>query len=121
MKIKYQIEKFTKSQREQIEAYLKEEENGLHQSKMYTETFYQQHEHNSIEYDVNKKVDEYIKEDNETTDFTMVDSEQYQIQSGGFFKRRKNRLLNERNDIAQFENTSCNENKIVVRNQILKY
>ena len=66
---------------------------------MYTETFYQQHEHNSIEYDVNKKVDEYIKEDNETTDFTMVDSE-------------------------QFENTSCNENKeneIVVRNQILKY
>ena len=44
---------------------------------------------------INKKVDEYIKEDNETTDFTMVDSEQYQIQSGGFFKRRKNRLLNE--------------------------
>ena len=87
------------SQREQIEAYLKEEEHGLHQSKMYTETFYQQHEHNSIEYDVNKKVDEYIKEDNETTDFTMVDSEQYQIQSGGFFKRRKNRLLNERNEI----------------------
>ena len=122
--LEYPIEKFTKSQREQIEAYLKEEENGLHQSKMYTETFYQQHEHNSIEYDVNKKVDEYIKEDNETTDFTMVDSEQYQIQSGGFFKRRKNRLLNERNDIAQFENTSCNENKeneIVVRNQILKY
>ena len=93
--LEYPIEKFTKSQREQIEAYLKEEENGLHQSKMYTETFYQQHEHNSIEYDVNKKVDEYIKEDNETTDFTMVDSEQYQIQSGGFFKRRKNRLLNE--------------------------
>lgn len=34
-------------------------------------------------------MDEYIKEDNETTDFTMVDSEQYQIQSGGFLREEK--------------------------------
>ena len=81
--LEYPIEKFTKSQREQIEAYLKEEEHGLHQSKMYTETFYQQHEHNSIEYDVNKKVDEYIKEDNETTDlqWLIVNSIKYSLEA----------------------------------------
>lgn len=123
--LSYPMEKFTKDQREKIESYLEEESHGLHQYKIYTETFYQPHEHNSIEYDINKKVDEYIKEDEKpTTDFTMVDSdEQYKIKSENIFKRRKNKLLNEKNEMKQQDTDEKNneQEELVARNQILKY
>lgn len=112
----YPIEKFSKAQREKIEMYLIEEEQGIHQNKIYTETFYQPHEHNHIQYDVNKKTDEYIKVDEETTEFTMVDNNQYCIQhNSGIFKKK--RLLNEINETLDNDD----DDEIVVRNQILKY
>ena len=54
----------------------------------------------------------------------MVDSdEQYKIKSGNIFKRRKNRLLNEKNEMKQQDTDEKNneQEELVVRNQILKY
>lgn len=115
----YPIEKFSKEQRKQIENYLNEEERGLHRITTYTETFYQAHEHNHIQYDVNKKVDEYIKVDNVTKDFTMVNNDQYFVESNNFFKRKRKPLLNENNEPNNRKKED--EGEIIVRNQILKY
>lgn len=59
----YPIEKLNKQEKEMLQAFLEEEEMGQHQLKVYSETFYQKHEHNNIEYDREKV--EYIQEDNE--------------------------------------------------------
>lgn len=113
--LEYPIEKFPKEQRDKIQYYLAEEEMGLHKNKVYTETFYQPHEHNNIQYNVNKKADEYIKVEETTTDFTMVNDNQYHIESNKRFRRRKKPRLEE-----QKENLD-DDDDIVVRNQILKY
>ena len=113
--LEYPIEKFTKEQRERIQYYLAEEEIGLHKNITYTETFYQPHEHNDIQYDINKKADEYVKVEETTTDFTMVNDDQYHIErSNHFFRRNKKPLLSEPNE-------DFDDETIVVRNQILKY
>lgn len=64
----YPIEKLNKQEREMLQAYLEEEEMGQHQLQVYSETFYQKHIHNNIEY--NREKIEYIQEDDnvETTD-----------------------------------------------------
>lgn len=114
--LEYPIEKFAKEQREKIQCYLAEEEMGLHKKKMYTETFYQPHEHNDIQYDINKKADEYIKVEEETTDFTIIRDDVYHIErSNPLFKRNRKPLLNEKKENLD------NDDEIVVRNQILKY
>lgn len=115
--LEYPMEKFSKAQREKIENYLEEEEQGLHQNKMFTETFYQSHEHNNIQYNVDKKADEYIKEDEESKDFTMVEDTQYHIQSNNIFRKRKKPLLEQKNENLYNDD----DDEIVVRNQILKY
>lgn len=120
--LEYPIEKFSKTQREKIEYYLNEEEQGLHRSKIYTETFYQPHEHNNIQYDVNKKVDEYIKEDEETTNFTIVNNNQYQIQSNNIFRNIRKPLLSVKNEnLDNDDDDDDDDDDIVIRNQILKY
>ena len=59
--LEYPMEKFNKEQRAIIKEYLEEEQQGLHKTKEYSESFYQQHLHNSIQYDINKE--EYINVD----------------------------------------------------------
>lgn len=59
--LEYPMEKFNKEQRTIIKEYLEEEQQGLHKTKEYSESFYQQHLHNSIQYDINKE--EYINVD----------------------------------------------------------
>lgn len=59
--LEYPMEKFNKEQRILIAEYLAEEQQGLHQIREYSESFYQQHLHNSIQYDINKE--EYINID----------------------------------------------------------
>ena len=116
------MEKFSKAQRQQINRYEIEEEQGLHKKTIYTETFYQQHEHNHIQYDVNKKVDEYIKVDENRKDFQIVNSNQYLIQSNTPFRKRNKTLFKEKNDMEYIDdNDGDNGDEIVVRNQILKY
>ena len=114
--LEYPLEKFDKEQRKIIEKYLEEEERGLHSKKTYVETFYQPHEHNHISYDVNKKEDQYIKEDEETKAFTMVDEDMYGMKrkSRFFKKKNENKMLKESNEIFE-------EGELVIRNQILKY
>lgn len=125
--LEYPMEKFSKSQREAIKKYLIDEEQGLHKNAMYTETFYQQHEHNHIQYDVNKKEDEYIKVAENTTDFQIVDKDVYQIKSSHPFRRKGRKMLNENNNTVDYRENKNNEDteniddEIVVRNQILKY
>lgn len=53
----YPIEKMNKEERNTLKKYLEEEEQGQHKTTMYSETFYQKHIHNDIQYD-----DEQIKE-----------------------------------------------------------
>lgn len=115
--LEYPLERFSKKQKEIIEQYFQEEELGLHLNKQYVETFYQQHEHNHIQYDTNKRVEKYIKVD-ETTNFTMVnDEEQYKIQTKhSLFKPKKKKLIAEKSEPKIEE-----EPDIVIRNQILKY
>lgn len=112
----YPMEKFPKEIRKIIKQYLAEEEHGLHAKKTYGETFYQPHEHNNISYDINRKEDEYIKVDEETKDFTMVNDDIYEVKpKRKFFKKKdNNKMLNEKNE-------KFKEDEIVVRNQILKY
>lgn len=127
--LEYPMEKFSKPQREKIQEYLLEEEQNLHRNTMYTETFYQQHEHNHIQYDVNKKADEYVKVEETATDFQIVDNNMYQIQSSHPFKRKGRKMLNEKNKAVEYNDninnkdteTIDNDDEIVVRNQILKY
>ena len=59
--LEYPMEKFNKEQRVMITEYLEEEQNGLHTIREDLENFYQQHLHNSIQYDINKE--EYINID----------------------------------------------------------
>ncbi len=59
--LEYPMEKFNKEQRALITEYLEEEQNGLHIIREDLENFYQQHLHNSIQYDINKE--EYINID----------------------------------------------------------
>ena len=113
--LSYPIEKFSKIQREKIQDYINEEEHGLHQNKLYTETFYQPHEHNNVQYDINKKADEYIKVDEKNTDFTIINDEQYHINTNSILGKKKRPMLKEKNE------NSDSDNEIVIRNQILKY
>lgn len=46
----YPIEKMNKEEKEVLTRYLKEEEMGEHKIETYSETFYQEHIHNSIQY-----------------------------------------------------------------------
>lgn len=109
--LQYPIEKFSKNQRMMIENYLEEEERGLHKNKTYTETFYQQHEHNNIQYDISKDTDNYIKVDEPTNNFEIVEDDRYQIKRNNIFKNKKD-----------YKNKYADDNEeIVVRNQILKY
>ena len=116
----YPMERFPKDTRNKIEEYLEEEEKGYHKIKQYIETFYNKHEHNSIEYNINKNNEpQYIKVD-ETRDFTIVDEEQqYQIKSRKRSKFGKKKLLQERNEETKTE--QLQEPEVMVRNQILKY
>lgn len=110
--LNYPIERFKKEQRYRIFEYLQEEERGLHPVIQYVETFYQQHEHNNIQYDISRhSEDKFIKVDENSKDFIMVDDNQYQIQSNKFFKRRKAKNV--------YENTT-KPDEFEVRNQILK-
>ena len=113
--LSYPIEKFSKIQREKIQDYMNEEEHGLHQNKLYTETFYQPHEHNNVQYDINKKADEYIKVDEKNTDFTIINDEQYHINTNSILGKKKRPMLKEKNE------NSDSDDEIVIRNQILKY
>ena len=113
--LSYPIEKFSKIQREKIQDYINEEEHGLHQNKLYTETFYQPHEHNNVQYDINKKADEYIKVDEKNTDFTIINDEQYHINTNSILGKKKRPMLKEKNE------NSDSDDEIVIRNQILKY
>ena len=113
--LSYPIEKFSKIQREKIQDYINEEEHGLHQNKLYTETFYQPHEHNNVQYDINKKADEYIKVDEKNTDFTIINDEQYHINTNSILGKKKRPMLKEKNEISD------SDDEIVIRNQILKY
>lgn len=113
--LEYPIEKFSKIQREKIQNYIAEEERGLHQNKLYTETFYQPHEHNNVQYDINKKENEYIKVDEKNTNFTIIEDGQYHIQRNNTFGKKKKPKVTEKNE--GFDS----DDKIVVRNQILKY
>ena len=110
--LNYPIERFNKDERYRIFEYLEEEARGLHPVIQYVETFYQQHEHNNIQYDISRhSEDEYIREDENSTDFVIVDS-QYQIQPEGFFKRRKMKKLERQQNQV--------EEQTIIRNQILK-
>lgn len=110
--LNYPIERFNKEERYRIFEYLEEEARGLHPVIQYIETFYQQHEHNNIQYDISRhSEDEFIREDESTTDFTIVDS-QYQIKPNSFFKRRKMRKFAQQQEQV--------EEHPIIRNQILK-
>lgn len=115
--LKYPIERFTKNVRNAIIEYLEEEKQELHRSLTYTETFYEQHEHNNIQYNISKNTDKYIKVDNETKDFEIIKDDCYKIHSNSIFKRKNNKMLSKKDN----NSTIDDEKEIVVRNQILKY
>ena len=115
--LSFPIEKFSKVQRERIQDYLYEEEQGMHKNKIYTETFYQPHEHNNIQYESSKNDDKYVKVDEENTNFTIINNDQYQIQTNRIFTRRKQPLLMQKDKNLDDDDGD----EIRIRNQILKY
>lgn len=60
--IDYPIEKFNKKQKQALQRYLTEEEYGQHGVTIYSETFYQKHIHNDVQYDGDGQ-EEYSKVD----------------------------------------------------------
>lgn len=60
----FPIEKFTKLERETLYRYLKEEDMGQHGVTIYSETFYQKHIHNDIQYNMEQR-EEFVQEDEE--------------------------------------------------------
>lgn len=60
----YPIEKFTKQERETLYRYLREEEMGQHGVTIYSETFYQKHIHNDIQYNMEQN-EQYVQVDEE--------------------------------------------------------
>ena len=110
--LEYPIERFKKEQRYRIFEYIDEEERGQHPVIQYVETFYQQHEHNNIQYDISRhSEDKFIKVDENNKDFTIVDEDKYQVQTSNIFNRKKIKK-------ATVEDSQPEEP--VVRNQILK-
>ena len=79
--LNYPIEKFTKEEKNVIDRYLQEEEQGLHITDVYSETFYQEHIHNSVEYG---------REDFETT---RNDNNEKKMQKEQEIKEVRNQLL----------------------------
>lgn len=63
----YSIDRYSKDDKKMINSYIEEEEKGLHGVSIYSETFYQEHIHNSIQYDIEKKEEReiYITEDHD--------------------------------------------------------
>ena len=61
--LEYPLDRFKKSERQMIENYIQEEEQGLHGVTIYSETFYQEHAHNNIQYDITEEVERYITDD----------------------------------------------------------
>lgn len=60
----YPIEKFTKQERETLYRYLREEDMGQHGVTIYSETFYQKHIHNDIQYNMEQN-ENYVQIDEE--------------------------------------------------------
>ena len=119
----YPMEKIKKEQREIINKYLAEEERGMHKIIIYSETFYQDHIHNNIQYDINKKTEEvkYIKED----DFIMLPNEantEYIYNDYTSDTREKSLIIkNRKRNKKEMEYIDDDENTIEVKNQILRY
>ncbi len=92
--LNYPIERMSRQERSVLERYLNEEEWGGHATTIYSETFYQKHIHNNIQY--NEEQDEdYIKDVQERT-FTnnqnetkKANNKETKIESGNI----KNQLL----------------------------
>ena len=51
----FPIEKFTRRERQVIERYIREEEWGQHGVTIYSETFYQKHIHNDVQYNMEQE------------------------------------------------------------------
>ena len=56
--LKYPIERMRKNEREILNRYLQAEEWGSHATTIYSETFYQKHEHNNIKYNEEENIKE---------------------------------------------------------------
>jgi hypothetical protein len=61
--LEYSIDKFNKQERNMIDSYLEEEMQGKHGVTIYSETFYQEHAHNNIQYDIETEVEDYITDE----------------------------------------------------------
>jgi len=61
--LEYSIDKFNKQERNMIDSYLEEEMQGKHGVTIYSETFYQEHAHNNIQYDMETEVEQYVTEE----------------------------------------------------------
>ena len=61
--LEYSIDKFNKQERNMIDSYLEEEMQGKHGVTIYSETFYQEHAHNNIQYDMETEVEDYITDE----------------------------------------------------------
>ena len=117
----FPIEKFTKKDRKKIKEFLREESLGLHEVKTYSETFYQNHEHNNIGYSVTRKEDQYVKESDDNR-YTIKTEDQYQIKKssrffnllGDEFSDSKNIRIEETNGI----NNVAKQNNYNINRQI---
>ena len=61
--LEYSIDKFNKQEKNMIASYLEEEMQGKHGVTIYSETFYQEHAHNNIQYDMETEVEDYITDE----------------------------------------------------------
>ena len=63
--LEFPLDKFKRQDRIMIENYIKEEEQGMHGVTIYSETFYQEHAHNNIQYDMEVQEEKYVTDEDE--------------------------------------------------------
>lgn len=126
----YPIEKFTKEEREVIENYLQEENQGYHEKIETSETFYQNSMHNKIQYDI-KKTEEYIIEEsvklqdddkNIELKLNSKNAQTYRISKNE--NKVKNNIKSNIKKISKEKEKKKEkeqQEEIIIRNQILKY
>lgn len=94
--LNYPIEKMNKQERNILQRYLQEEEWGQHRTTIYSETFYQKHIHNNVQYN-----EEQLTEGNQFfSDETMDDSGK---------------------TLSHLQNSEIEKSKKNIKNQLLKY
>ena len=126
--LKYPVEKMNRQEKSMLKRYLQEEEWGQHGTTIYSETFYQKHMHNSIQYNEEKIDEDNSLNEQNSANVNRLDSENdsnHKLKNIGqaITENRKKDITNNSKEAKRGQElqTDKKNNERVVVNQLLKY